>query len=680
MTYPITGIRYSEIMLQRIILAKPNLTMQTQPFRIYRITKPMNGIVTVYAEHISYDLSGVAISPFVADSINDAFVKLKQYAVGSCPFNFVTDKTTVGGMTVGLPCSLRSQLGGKAGSILDVYGGGEYEFDRYTVRLYQNRGQDNGVSIRYGKNLIDVKQEENCTKVYSAVYPYWINSETGALKEITGKVVNVQGTFPVQRILTYDLSESFDTEPTEAQMISKTESYISNNNIGIPSINLDVSFVQLEQSEEYKGLALLDRVSLCDTVTVYFPKLGVNAKAKAIELTYNVLLDRVESITLGDARSKITDSIFETQEAVKQVLSSPEIASMVAQLTQALIGARGGAIRLLDENEDGMPDTLYIADDPDPEEATRVWRFNYMGWGVSSNGYLGPYTMGASLESGFVADFITTGFLNAARIQAGSLALSKLTASTASGDGILNLSGDGIEVTHNAIGGQGDNYKSKLKADGLKLFNGNTLIGGMYVPTGQSDVRAGFSSLFNPLYPNFSVQVNRYFSGESMSYYYGLILYRKDRMICGLCAPDDDNVQSGMLYNYNDDIISISRIIEVIKNWVGYYPAQFVMSGESGGGAGAESHLIYAHGRANVSSSERRWIDYSAYHFTETPTVVAQYSQTGSNISGDVGALKIYSKDSTGFNAIIGGPTSQTDRDIDWIAIGIGTGKTQTND
>lgn len=673
MEYPVTGIHYDEIMLQRIILAKPNQTMQTQPFRIYRITRPMNGIVTIYAEHISYDMSGIAISTFTATDINDAFAKLKQHAVGSCPFNFVTDKTTTGTMNVNIPCSMRSQLGGKAGSILDVYGGGEYIFDRYTVRLLQHRGLDNGVVIRYGKNLTDIKQEENCTKVYSAVYPYWINNDTGALKEITGKIVRVSGTFPVERILTYDLSQSFNSEPTEAQMISKTESYINSNGIGIPSVNLDVSFAQLEQSEEYKGLALLERVSLCDTVKVHFPKLGVDATAKAIELTYNVLLDRVESITLGDARTKITDSIFETQEAIEQFPTSPEIASMVALLTQSLIGASGGAVRLLDENQDGTPDTLYIADDPDPTQAVKVWRFNYQGWGVSTTGYQGPYTMGATLETGLVADFITAGTLNAARIAAGSIALSKLIASTANGDGIVKLDGTGMEVSHSGIGTQS---KSTLKSDGLKVYDASgNLVGGLYVPTGQSVAKMGSGSLFNPSYQNFSVQLERFFSGESMTYFYGLALYRKNVRICGIAAIDDDSVNDGALIGFNNDLMALSSIIDVVKDWVGHDPSQFVMTGESGGGSGATSHLIYAHGRANVSSSQLRSVDYSAYGFTEIPTVVAQYSQEGSNISGDVGALKIYNKTATGFNMIIGGAQTQPDRDIDWIAIGMGTGK-----
>ena len=663
MTYPITGIHYEEIALQRLILAKPNQTQQTQPFRIYRITKPMNGIVTVYAEHISYDLSGIAISPFSAENIQDAFVGLKQNAVGTCPFTFVTDKTTQAKMTVPMPCSLRSQLGGKAGSILDVYGGGEYLFDRYIVRLYQHRGANHGVSIRYGKNLTDIKQEENCSKVYSAVYPYWTNSETGVTKEITGKIVNVTGTFPVQRILTYDLSQA--------------QSYIANNDIGIPTVNLDVSFVQLEQSEEYKGMALLERVSLCDTVNVFFPKLGVNATAKAVSLTYNVLLNRVESISLGDAKTNITDTILQAQEATENVPSASDIASIVTQLTSAIIGANGGAVRLLDTNGDNVPDTLYIADNPDPARAVKVWRFNYQGWGASTTGYQGPYTMGATLETGLVADFITAGTLNAARIAAGSIALSKLIASTANGDGIVKLDGTGMEVSHSGIGTRS---KSTLKSDGLKVYDASgNLVGGLYIPTGQSVAKMGSGSLFNPAYPNFSVQLERFFSGESMTYFYGLALYRKNVRICGIAAIDDDSVNDGALIGFNNDLMALSSIIDVVKDWVGHDPSQFVMTGESGGGSGAESHLIYAHGSGVASGAdESRRIDYSAYGFTEIPTVVAQYSRTGGNISGDVGALKIYNKSTSGFNYIIGGNSG--DREFDWIAIGMGTGKSLQND
>lgn len=419
MQYPISGIHYAEIELRSIVLAKPNPTTQAQPFRVYRITRPINGIVEVYAEHISYDLSGIPIMPFTSSTIQEAFQKLKTFSAVQNPFTFYTDKTTIANMSVPAPCSLRSQLGGKSGSILDVYGGGEYEFDRYNVNLYQHRGMNRGVSIRYGKNLTDLKQEQNCANVYTGVYPYWVDSQTGTIVQLSTPIVPVEGTFNFNRVLTLDLSSEYQDAPTQEQLYNKTLAYIEQNQIGVPKVNLDVSFVQLEQSDEYKGMALLDRVSLCDEVNIYFDKLGVNATAKAIKIVYNSLLDRIESVELGDSRTKFTDTVLKQEQAVENVLDRNDVASMIDQLTAQILGANGGVVRLLDDNGDGVPDTLYIADNADPAQAVKVWRFNYLGWGASSNGYNGPFTLGATLENGIIANFITAGILNANLIKAG---------------------------------------------------------------------------------------------------------------------------------------------------------------------------------------------------------------------------------------------------------------------
>lgn len=136
--YPVTGIRYKELQLRRIIMAKPNPYSDPQPFRIYAITKPINGIVTINAEHISYDMSGYPVSAFAADTVQNAFINMKSASAVDCPFSFSTDKTTTANMTVLKPSSMRSLLGGVDGSILDVYGG-EYEFDKFNVKHLDKR-------------------------------------------------------------------------------------------------------------------------------------------------------------------------------------------------------------------------------------------------------------------------------------------------------------------------------------------------------------------------------------------------------------------------------------------------------------------------------------------------------------------------------------------------------------
>lgn len=411
MQYPDTGVHFAEITDRCIIYAIPSPYRAPQPFRIYRITRPMDGIIMVYAQHITYDLSGVPLNPFTAINAPDALSKLSLNAAVDSPFIFWTDKSTVASFAVSVPSSTRSVLGGSSGSILDVYGG-EYEWDGFTVRLYGQRGYDNGVVISYGKNLTDIEQDRNISNVATGIYPYWTNAE-GALVTCDPKIVNAPGTYDFTRVVPVDFSNDFETQPTQAQLQARAEKYVEDNKIGIPKTSITASFVQLEQFPEYEDLALLEKCGLCDTVTIRYPQLGVEAKAEIVKIDTDVLLERYNSVEIGDVRTNIADTIVGQQQEIKQKPSETYLREAVLALTETILGASGGVVRLLDTNNDGMPDTLYIADDPDPTKARNVWRFNHEGWGASDSGYNGPFSYGATLKNGMVADFITAGTLNA---------------------------------------------------------------------------------------------------------------------------------------------------------------------------------------------------------------------------------------------------------------------------
>ncbi|MCI8907675.1 MAG: hypothetical protein HFF12_04340 [Angelakisella sp.] len=412
MTYPVSGIHYKEIAPRCIILAKPNPVDDPQPFRVYRITKPMGGLVTVYGEHISYDLAGVPASPFAAESAPDAMEKLKSSSAIPTPFSFWTDKDTAGTMGITAPVALRSLLGGREGSVLDIYGG-EYKFDRYTVRLYNQRGQSRGASIRYGKNLTDLTQDENIAGVYTGVYPYWSSME-GALVQLPEKILLAPGNYDFTRIMTLDLSSEFQEPPTEDQLRARAEAYMKANNIGVPKVSLTVSFVPLEQTEEYKDIGLLERVELCDTVNVEFPSLGVSATAKCVRTVYDALLDRYKSVELGDARTNIADTIAAQQQKIEQAPDKTFVQQAVDSATGQITGNKGGYVVLHSSTGSKEPDEILIMDTPDIKTAVKVWRWNKAGLGYSSHGYNGPYGLAMTQDGSIVADFITAGTLNAA--------------------------------------------------------------------------------------------------------------------------------------------------------------------------------------------------------------------------------------------------------------------------
>lgn len=425
MVYPITGQHYSSIKLRGLIKAKPNPYSVEQLFRVYEISRPINGQVTVYAQHISYDLSGVPVSPCTGDRASTALAALAQAAAVDMPFTLWTDLNTAADFAVTEPSSLRRMLGGVEGSILDVYGG-EYEWDNYTVKLHSHRGSDRGVTIRYGKNLVDLKQEESCAEVYTGVYPYVKNSDD-TLLQLPEKVVYAEGSYDYKRILTLDLSDKFDDKDnpaTEAGLREAAKEYMSANSIGKPTVSLTVSFAQLEQTEEYKGMALLERVGLCDTVHVIFAKLGVTADAKCIKTTYNVLLGRYDSVELGDARSTLADTVAnigkDTQQNIDKTKSALEQA--ITRATQLITGNLGGYVVLHSSTGSNQPDEILVMDTPDINTATRVWRWNLAGWGYSATGYNGPFRLAATMDGAINADFITAGTMTADLIRTGVLA------------------------------------------------------------------------------------------------------------------------------------------------------------------------------------------------------------------------------------------------------------------
>ena len=128
------------------------------------------------------------------------------------------------------------------------------------------------------------------------------------------------------------------------------------------------------------------------------------------------MLERYESVEIGQVRTNIADTIANQQQEIQKRPTSGAVQQIANSIAAAIMGAKGGSVRLLDANGDGEPDTLYIADNPDPAQAVKVWRFNYEGWGASQNGYDGPFQMGGALGVGLYADFITAGTLNAALV------------------------------------------------------------------------------------------------------------------------------------------------------------------------------------------------------------------------------------------------------------------------
>ena len=429
--YPITGPLFGQLATERIVKAKPNDTAADQAFRIYRITTPINGEVTVYAQHISYDLGSIAAIPWASDNISAPLAMERVFQNTATTHNFIcqTDYSSAKAFSVAKPQSVRACLGGVAGSFMDLWGG-EYEWDNFKVIHHQGRGQHTGVVIEYGKNLTDMEHDNENTDVYTDLLPYAIvTAEDGTETAITLSEVllPIADTALVQRkTLIRDFTEYFDEETpvTEDRLRTFATNYLENNPLGTAVPTLTVAFEPLWKQPDYA--AVLERVSLCDTVTIRHSVLGITAKAKVITTVYDTLAEKYVSITLGSAKANLLNNVSDAETAVQEVSTKIDrfpalINSAVKNATGSIVGQNGGYVVINIATDTGYPYELLILDAPSIEEAVNVWRWNMGGLGFSSNGYNGLYTTAITADGQIVADFITSGTLIANIIKAGVL-------------------------------------------------------------------------------------------------------------------------------------------------------------------------------------------------------------------------------------------------------------------
>lgn len=418
-TYPITGAHYNDITVGKVIYCTHDETRQSQPFDIYKKSVSIDGIATYNARHISYRLNNVILDPFTAGSCADAFAKIPQYSVTNNPFSFNTDKVVSASFAVKYPSSVRQILGGETGSILDVFGTGEYKFDKFNVYFYLHRGTDTDVEIRYGKNLTEFNNELNYETVYNAVAPYWYSAESGELVTLPEKVLQY-GTGTIVAV-PLDLSSDFEEMPTVADLRTKATSRLNNSEAWEPNDNFEIDFVALWQTPEYEDVAPLQRLRLCDTVKIVFPAAGFDARAKIISVTYDSLNDKYTKMELGNAKRSFADTLRDAiaETVLTDVPSNSMMQVAINHATDLITGGTGGYV-VIGRDADGRPNEILIMDSPDKATAVNVWRFNSGGLGHSSNGYEGPYSdLALTMDGQINADMITTGSLSANRIGAG---------------------------------------------------------------------------------------------------------------------------------------------------------------------------------------------------------------------------------------------------------------------
>lgn len=411
---PMTAKHFHEIKVGGVIRAKANETSRDQLFRIYKISKPINGVVTISANHISYDLVKTSVLPCSAKGALAAMAAIKSNMQGGSDFELTTDIVNDSSTyTNKIPQSCRACFGGSQGSMLDVFGG-EYEWDNNRVTLHAHRGTDRGVVLRYGKNITDIRQDENIESTYTAVMPY-VSVNDG--EAITGTLQTIiESAEP--RILNLDLSDKFNVEtepPTADEIDEKARAYIEANNLTEPKVSISVSFLHLADTEEYKDIAPLEHVCLCDTLKVEYPELGVSAKAKVVKTVYDTLREKYSEIEIGSARSSLAHTITGITEETETAATG--YMDQAINAFSALIAQGMGLFVTKDVQPDGST-KMYMHNRPTLAESQYQWTMNANGLALSTD-YGQTWKAGIDSEGNAMFNALSANEVNAMKINGG---------------------------------------------------------------------------------------------------------------------------------------------------------------------------------------------------------------------------------------------------------------------
>lgn len=286
----------NELTIGRAIRATVNEAGKEQFFVIKRRSRSLTNGMTVYAEHQSYYFNGVVINGGEANTngrVSTVFNALRTYASPGIDDIAVWTYSRSSSLRANFPArpapitlmaALKDFMIGAAG--------GELKFDGYDVQYVDQIGEDNGAVYRYGANMTGLDSEDVADGYASGIYPYWGRSgdANSPLTVLDERVVPFSGTYPLQVFIPVDLTDQFETKPSQADLLAAAQEYATiHAPTGVP-VSIKATRARILGDVP---------VDLGDTVTLTCTPWGLNQKTRVFALTFDALRGRVVDVELG---------------------------------------------------------------------------------------------------------------------------------------------------------------------------------------------------------------------------------------------------------------------------------------------------------------------------------------------------------------------------------------------
>ena len=338
--------------------------------------------------------------------------------------------------------------------------GGEIQRRGYTVYINKRIGVDRGFTIREGKNLTGFEGTSNIDNLvtravgqgYNGILGNYIDSPLiGSYNRIYTSVIKYDDV----KVKDEYSEDGYNTlEEAQTELDRRINEEFSENDVDKIKASYTINFVQLEKTEEYKNYIVAERLFIGDDCRVYIPKLNIDIKVRALSKKYDVLAQKTKEISLSNYIEIKPLSLKQIIDKLESMDSTETILQLAKDNATSLIkGGLKNSYVIVRENE------IIIGDTKDINTMNKVWRWNNGGLGFSSTGYYGNFGTAITQDGAIVADFITTGILNANLIKTGII-------QAMNGDSYINLDTGEAQITGELRSVNGDEWVG-LNAGGL---------------------------------------------------------------------------------------------------------------------------------------------------------------------------------------------------------------------
>jgi len=318
--YPVNSRLYNEIRGNCLVKAKANDRFEPQLFRIYYISKPLNGKIIVKAEHISYKLKDNFVESLnYTGNCQGALNALNNNAAFPTGFNFYSD-INMSTNFIADKKNFWKSIKGESGSIVDTYGNGsDIVRNNFNISVMKEGGVNNNILISYKKNLSGIKCEEDWTGCITKIYPYAVKDDVTYI--LDEKYVNSQylNRDPNPRIEAIDFSSEFesDEEITKDKLRILAKNYFINNKCDVPKLTYSVELIALSKTEECRSIAN-ENIGIFDYLIIRHEVYNINTTVKVVKTKYDSIKERYLKLEVNFKKDNLSKTLNNTNKKIRE--------------------------------------------------------------------------------------------------------------------------------------------------------------------------------------------------------------------------------------------------------------------------------------------------------------------------------------------------------------------------